>query len=285
MSTLKWQPQTTSAAAGDLAVSRGGLIGFASEHEAATAVAPTTAMRIARITPVKNAESPDMVATVLDRLTEHIVQGDFDANGLLPSEGELAKSFGVSRTVIRETMRSLRAQGLVEVSQGRAPRVKPPDSKATVASLRLLLRRNKATLLHLVEVRRPVEGEIAALAAERANDEHLRQLQRAVHDLAAASQLEARIEADVRFHRILGEATGNPVFVLLLETLAEFLRESRQKTMAYSGVELALPGHRAILEAVRGRDPVKARAAMEEHLGLAARDLQNMGVRRKPRSR
>src|SRR5689334_3741938 len=104
------------------------------------------------ITPVKSARSPDMVMTVLDRLTDHIIEGDFDPNGLLPPEGELAKSFGVSRTVIREAMRSLRAQGLVEVSQGKAPRVKPPDSKATIASLELLLRRNKATHLNLVEV-------------------------------------------------------------------------------------------------------------------------------------
>jgi DNA-binding FadR family transcriptional regulator len=124
-----------------------------------------------------------MVATVLHRLTEHIVQGEFDESGWLPSEGELTKAFGVSRTVVREAMRSLRAHGLVEVSQGRPPRVKPPDSQATVASLRLLLRRNKATLLHLAEVRQPLEGEIAALAAERANDEHLRQLERSVHDL------------------------------------------------------------------------------------------------------
>lgn len=224
-----------------------------------------------------------MVAAVLCRLTDCIVQGDFDASGLLPSEGDLAKSFGVSRTVIREAMRSLRAQGLVEVSQGRSPRVRPPDSGATVASLRLLLRRNKATLLHLVEVRQPAEGEIAALAAERANAEHLRQLERAVHDLAAASGLEARIEADVRFHRILAEATGNPVFVLLLETLAEFLLESRQKTLAYSGAEQALAGHRAVLEAVRNHDPVKAREAMRDHLRMAARDLQSMGVSKKAR--
>ena len=226
-----------------------------------------------------------MVATVLSGLTERIVQGDFDANGQLPSEGELAKSFGMSRTVVREAVRSLRAQGLVEVSQGRAPRVKPADSKATVASLRLLLRRNKATFLHLVEVRHPLEGEIAALAAERANDEHLRQLERAVHDLAAASPLEAGIEADVRFHRILAEATGNPVFVLLLETLADLLRESRQKTLVYSGLEQALAGHRAILEAVRKCDPVKAREAMQQHLRLAARDLQSLGERKKPQSK
>lgn len=238
----------------------------------------------ASITPVKNGQSPDMVVTVLDRLTGHIVNGDFDANGVLPSEGELAKSFGVSRTVIREAMRSLRAQGLVEVSQGKAPRVKPPDSKAAIASLELLLRRNKATLLNLAEVRQPLESEIAALAAERATDENLRQLERAIHELGAASGLEERIEADIRFHRVLGEATGNPVFVLLLETLAEFLRESRQKTLAYSGVEHALGGHRAVLAAVRSRNPSKAREAMLDHLRLATRDLQNVVARKTGRT-
>jgi DNA-binding FadR family transcriptional regulator len=221
---------------------------------------------------------------VLSRLTEHIVRGDIGAEGLLPSQGELATSFGVSRTVIREAMRGLSAQGLVEVSQGRAPRVKPPDSEPTVASLRLLLRRNQATLQHLAEVRQPVETEIAALAAERANAEHLRQLERAVHDLAAASALEARIAADVRFHRILAEATGNPVFVLLLETLAEFLEDSRQRTLAYSGVERALVGHRAVLDAVRNHNPARAREAMHEHLWLAARDLASLGAPRKTRN-
>jgi GntR family transcriptional repressor for pyruvate dehydrogenase complex len=97
--------------------------------------------------------------------------------------------------------------------------------------------------------------------------------------------LQDRIEADVRFHRILGEATGNPVFVLLLETLSDFMRESRQRTLAYSGVEQALAGHRAVLEAVKDHNPIKAREAMQEHLRLAACDLQSLGERKKPRSK
>jgi GntR family transcriptional repressor for pyruvate dehydrogenase complex len=232
---------------------------------------------------VKGPDESLLADTVLNRLTEHIVNGDFGADGFLPSQGELATSFGVSRTVIREAMRGLCAQGLVEVSQGCAPRIKPPDSQPTVASLRLLLRRNRATLLHLAEVRQPLESEIAALAAERANAEHVRQLERAVHDLATGAQLDARIEADQRFHRILAEGTGNPVFVLLLETLAEFLRSSRERTLAYSGVEQALVGHRAVLAAVQNRDALKAREAMQQHLRLAARDLQGLGMPKKAR--
>jgi GntR family transcriptional regulator, transcriptional repressor for pyruvate dehydrogenase complex len=223
----------------------------------------------------------DRVASVLAHLTEKIVAGEYQ--GVLPSEGELGLSLGVSRTVVREAMRTLRAQGLVEVSQGRTPRVAPSDSRATVASLRILLRRNRATLLHLVEVRQPIEGETAAIAAERANAEHLRQLERAVHDLATASKSDDRIEADVRFHRILAEATGNPVFVLLLETLSEFMEASRRKTLLYAGVEVALKGHRAILDALCEHDSVRARQAMNEHLARAARDLQELSERKQAR--
>ena len=236
--------------------------------------------RTAAFLPISAAECPDMVAAVLNQLTDHIVAESFGPEGVLPPEGELAKSFEVSRTVIREAMRSLRAQGLVEVSQGRLARAKPPDPKAAIASLEILFRRNQASLLHLVEVRRPLESEIAALAAERANEVHLRQLESAIHDLGAARTLDQRIEADVAFHRRLGEATGNPVFVLLLETLAGFLRESRRKTLVYSGAELALKGHRAVYRAVRARDPAQARAAMQEHLCLAGRDLDQIRTRR-----
>lgn len=258
---------------------RGGRNGTTGSLTLETSAAPPAPALV----PVKEADESLLADTVLRQLTEHIVMGDFGANGTLPSQGELAASFGVSRTVIREAMRGLCAQGLVEVSQGRAPRVKPPDSTATIASLRLLLRRNRATLLHLMEVRKPLESEIAELAAKRANDEHLRQLTRAVHDLASATALERRIEADVRFHRVLSEATGNPVFVLLLETLAEFLYESRLKTLVHSGVERALAGHRAILRAVEAHDGDAARAAMQEHLRLAARDLQEVEARARSR--
>jgi len=219
-------------------------------------------------------DRPDMVAEVLSRLSERIIAGVYSPGGVLPPEGALAQSFGVSRTVIREAMRTLRTQGLVEVSQGRAPRVKPADTRTVIASLDLMLRRGSGTLLHLVEARRPLESEIAALAAERATAEHLAGMQAAIDQLVAASSQEERAEADVQFHRVLAESTGNPVFGLLLETLSALLRESRRKTIATSGVEIALAGHRAVLTAVRCNDPIAARQAMLDHLTLAERDLR-----------
>ncbi|HEV3021341.1 MAG TPA: FCD domain-containing protein, partial [Pirellulales bacterium] len=134
--------------------------------------------------------------------------------------------------------------------------------------------RGAGTLLHLVEARRPLESEIAALAAERATARHLHALDAAIEQLVAAQTHEERVEADVQFHRVLAESTGNAVFALLLETLAGLLRESRRQTIAQSGIDVALAGHRAILSAVRRKDANGARRAMLEHLTLAERDLR-----------
>jgi GntR family transcriptional regulator, transcriptional repressor for pyruvate dehydrogenase complex len=220
----------------------------------------------------------NMVAAVLESLSERIIVGDFGTDGALPPEGELASRYGVSRTVIREAMHSLRAQGLVEVAQGKPPRVKPPEAATAIASLDTLLRRNRGSLFDLIEARRPLEGEIAALAAERATPEQLEQLKRAIDEQKSAATLDAMIDADMRFHRILAEGAGNPIFGLLLETLAGLLRSSRQETLAQSGVEVALHGHRAILRALRAKDGAAARRAMLDHLRLAERDLKERKV-------
>jgi len=225
--------------------------------------------------------APDRVAVVLGKITKKILDGEFATGITLASEGKLAVSFGVSRTVMREVMRTLRARGLIEMSQGKRPRVKAPNLEDAVIGLDLLLRRNHASLLNLVEVRRPLETEIAALAAERANDEHVRQLEQSVDELRSATDLKSRSEADAKFHRVLAEATGNPVFVLILQALAGFLSESRSRTLNYSGAERAAGEHRKILDSVQAHDSKAARMAMMEHLSHATLDLK--GIQRRSR--
>src|SRR6266481_3177998 len=107
-------------------------------------------------------QRPPLVEQVVDRLRAHIVSGDFPADQEMPPEAALCQTLGVSRTVVREAMRILRAQGLVEVSQGKRPRVRPVDAKYVIDGLTLLIQRTDASLLHLAELRRPMESEIAA---------------------------------------------------------------------------------------------------------------------------
>ena len=213
------------------------------------------------------------VDEVVQQLREQIVGGKLTAGESLPSEGDIAAKLRVSRTVIREAMRILCTQGLVEISQGRRPRVKQADPQAAIISLDALLSRGSSSLQHLTEVRLPLEVEIAGLAAARATNEQLAALTQANDQLAQAPDLEACIEADIAFHRALAAATNNPLFVLLLETVAQLLRESRRRTLTQSGTRLALEEHIRIYETVAQHDVAAARAAMRQHMSLIERDL------------
>ncbi len=190
---------------------------------------------------------------------------------------------GVSRTVIREAMRILGERGLVEVSQGRSPRVKPADPAHVVSSLATFLMRGDHSLLHLIEVRRPLETEIAAIAARRITPHQLEALEQAHLQLAEAKALDDRIDADLRFHELLAESTGNPVFGLLLAPLAHLMRLSRKQTLGRTGVERAIAGHEKILAAVRRGDSDSARKAMLDHLAMAEKDLANSITTNDPR--
>jgi GntR family transcriptional repressor for pyruvate dehydrogenase complex len=217
-------------------------------------------------------ERGDLVRGAVEQLRAFILARPGDDE--LPSEAELGERLGVSRTVLREALKHLQAQGLVVLSQGKRARVGPADPRATIESLDILLRRSEGSLLHLVEVRRPLEAEIVELAAARATPEALAEAEAAIDEQERAATLEGQIEADLRFHRALAKATGNPVFALLLDALAGLMRASRQTSLGKYGNRIPVEHHRAILAAIRRRDPAAARAALLGHLGLNERHLR-----------
>lgn len=195
-----------------------------------------------------------------------ILDGHFEPDNILPAESDIAEMFAVSRTVVRESMRNLRSQGLVEVSQGKLPRVKIPDSRAAIDTLSALMKMRKGSLDDLLEVRYTVDGEIALLAAERAADDDIEKIEQTIFDMAHANNLNDAIESDMRFHRALAEATGNPVFVVLIETLKGLLMETQYASYARHGLENVAGPHRQILDAVKNRDGKAAKEAMINHL-------------------
>jgi GntR family transcriptional repressor for pyruvate dehydrogenase complex len=215
----------------------------------------------------------DLVKEIVQQMRSRILSGQFGEDGELPTESQLGTTFGVSRTVAREAMRTLRAQGLVEVSRGRRPRVCPVDPQVTIDSLHALLSRRGASLRHMFEIRRPLELEIAALAAERASEEDVAAMQAAIDEQMESKSLKKQMECDRQFHELLANATGNVLFQMLLSTIAPLLDESRHTTLSRVGVGRAVEGHVAILKAVRNRDPNEARRAMAHHLLMAEEDL------------
>ena len=211
------------------------------------------------------ASRTDLVKGVVEQLREKILGGTFEHGSSLPSESTLAEYLGVSRPVVREAMRVLSAQGLIEVCQGKRALVKPADPKACVDALSVYFNRSKASALDLVEVRRVLEVELAALAAQHATKDDLKALETTIEALKAAKasgKLEDAVEADVAFHQHLARATGNHAFILVMQTLGSLLLESVAETAAQCPADV----HDAIIEAVREHDPDKCRKAMHKHI-------------------
>jgi GntR family transcriptional repressor for pyruvate dehydrogenase complex len=219
-----------------------------------------------------------VVDSVIERL-EELIFTRFEPGEALPSEGQLADALGVSRLSVREGTRTLQARGLLELSKGRRPRVAAPNGSLVGDFFNSAIRRDPRALLDLLDVRRALEVHNAALAARRATNGDIADMDMSIEAMRSAEQFEAFHTADVRFHENLAAASGNRLLVFLIEAFAEPLRESRQRSFAGhqargGGVEDVIQKHQAILDAVKARNPKAAAQAMREHLQQTEQDLR-----------
>ncbi|MGW0161187.1 FadR/GntR family transcriptional regulator [Mycobacterium sp. NPDC003323] len=215
---------------------------------------------------------------VVAGLKDKIFAGDLPLGHKLPSEAELIEEFGVSRTVVREAVTRLRAEGLVETFQGRGSFVLsvPAPSSFTVEAQAF---RTQRDVLDMVDFRLGVESETAALAAARIDDAGRRTITAALEDFVAAAPADA-VEADYRFHRAIAEVSGNRFCRELLDSLGPMmimlprtrLRDEYSMTDA-AHVARVRREHDDIAAAVLAGDAETARAAMRVHLGNTRRRL------------
>jgi GntR family transcriptional regulator, transcriptional repressor for pyruvate dehydrogenase complex len=222
-----------------------------------------------------------VVGGVIERL-EELIFSALDPGEMLPSEGQLAEALGVSRLSVREATRALEARGLLEISKGRRPRVAVPNGSLVGDFFKSAVRRDPRALLDLLEVRRALEVHIASLAARRASQRHIADLELSIQAMRASEQeFEAFHTADVRFHENLAVASGNELFVFLIEAFAEPLRASRRRSFAGhqargGHVDDVIEQHETILDAIKARNPKQAAQAMREHLQQTEQDLRTL---------
>jgi DNA-binding FadR family transcriptional regulator len=210
---------------------------------------------------------------VIERLAEEITSGHLPQGGRLPTEQEMMSGFGVSRTVVREAVAALRAEGLVETKQGLGAFV-ASDARRRPFRIDLDGGRSIAEIVDVMELRMALEVETAGLAAERATARQRRAIARALAAVdAAIGRGEAAVEEDFAFHRAIAAATGNQQFTRFLEYLGRFIiprqnlrDEPDRRTDRRPYLETIQREHRAIAAAIEGKDPAEARAAMREHL-------------------
>jgi GntR family transcriptional repressor for pyruvate dehydrogenase complex len=224
---------------------------------------------------------PRLSDRVADLMLETILSRGLQPGDQLPSERELGEQFAVSRTVIREAVRSLAAKGVVSSRPGRGLAVAAVDADSVSASMNLYLRGNHQELPYerVHEVRTTLELDVARLAAERATDAELERLQ-AIHDGLGEIlfELEEASRADYEFHRTMAELTHNPLYVIMLDSIGDVLLEIRRATMDNrKDAQRGYAEHGRILEAVVRHDGEAAREAMRRHLEHALREWRRRG--------
>lgn len=209
----------------------------------------------------------DRVLDLARRLEERILSGQAAPGEALPSERDLSASYGVSRSVVREAIRTLASQGMVRSVHGSGTWIEPPSGRPISLGIEHMLRRSSVRLEDLAEVRLPLESAIAEIAARRRTPQQLDRLAAAQAVLGDPERdLADHVRADLEFHAVLAEATGNPFFGIVLAPIQELLIESRRRTLGRHGADLAHRHHQRIFEAVRDHDPAAALAAMRDHI-------------------
>lgn len=213
--------------------------------------------------------NPSLYESVSDQLLTAIRSANLQPGNRIPSERELGEQFGVSRTVIREAIRHLAAKGVLEVLSGSGVQVADVGHEGVSESIDLYLRqRGPIRPEQIHEVRQGLELTTTELATERASAEQLVAIRNTCEAMSAVlNDPDAASKADVAFHRAIVEATGNPLFLVLVDSLGDVLLEIRRATLGERGRgQIALDAHRAITEALERRDTAAAVAAMRAHL-------------------
>lgn len=214
---------------------------------------------------------------IVQQIEQRFLSGALKVGDRLPPERELAEQFGVSRTAVREAVKALRQKGLVEIQPGRGTFITNGTSKVVRHSFGLLMQMAGTDgSPDLVEVREMIEPEIAALAAERATEDHIAAMREAIEKMDAALQAPDKyIEADLDFHLVLAEATQNTLIPTLIDSIVDLLREQRARIFqAENGPQHGQVHHKRILDAIIRHDPAAARDAMRIHLQQVSEDTQ-----------
>jgi GntR family transcriptional regulator, transcriptional repressor for pyruvate dehydrogenase complex len=207
----------------------------------------------------------------------------------LPTEAELSRVHGVSRSVVREALHQVKSRGLLHARQGAGVFVAPPPVHQALQFDPKVLESMEA-VMQVVELRRVLEGEMAALAAERATRAQVAGLKRALRAIDQAVDAgRLGVEEDFAFHRAIGEATGNPQFVRVLAFIEQYLLDAMRVTKgneARRGDWMAdvRSEHAAICAAVAAGDVDGARRAAVDHHRNGMGRLIDGGVAPRPKA-
>ena len=215
---------------------------------------------------------------VAAKIEEAIVGKKIPPGDRLPSEMELCSQFGVSRTAVREALRTLSAKGMISIEKGRGIYVKSVSSEHVSNSMHSYLEvtGNGNTMLEVIEARIIIEPAIAEYAALHHKDEDIIALRQNLEEMRLNTDKAEHARLDMKFHLLVAEASGNNIMPLILNPIHRLMPNIKKKIMKSvpGAKEAALIWHKKVIEAIESRDPQKAYSAMKGHLEVAKQQTE-----------
>jgi GntR family transcriptional repressor for pyruvate dehydrogenase complex len=217
------------------------------------------------------------------QMLERIQSGEWSVGCSIPSERTLMEEFGVSRVPLRESLSMLRALGVLDIGHGRCAVVRRIDAGVLGNFFPLMLSmEGQQSFQQIFEVRLALEFRTAYLAALRRTEGDLRRIE-SLHEQfkqQVDQGLPEAIDTDLEFHVEIAAAAKNPLFPLLLRSLAGFVKYVARESCRGDLVRLrrAVQAHQAITEAIRWKDAERARVEMEAHLHYSANRIIRTGL-------
>lgn len=224
---------------------------------------------------------PNLTRSTLDKLGQAIITGHYDRRPF-PTEGEIARSHGVSRSVTREAVKMLTAKGLVSARPRQGTIVEPASAwnlfDADVLGWMLERKFSVELLRHFNQLRIAIEPEAAALAALHHDADDLRRIEEGLARMRAAEAgRDDPLESDIAFHVAILRASKNPFYAQFRSTVAAALQTSIRFTNRIKGRAASVADHAAVADAIAIRNPDAARTAMAGIIGEVLTLIEDAG--------
>lgn len=222
---------------------------------------------------------------IVAQIKEMIISGDLKVGQRLPTENELAKRFGVSRTSVREALKALDVIGVCESRQGGGSFIVNKVQKRTTNNLSLLFAMNNGKIDDLIQLRRCIETESVRNIIETGDEKTVAKLGEIIDKYNSCSTEKEREKYDTQFHSKIIESSGNIMFTFLLNALS-FLYDQNISLVAQvisKGAypeDLLIREHNELYEAIKNRDMELARKALDEHFTFSEDDRKALEVLR-----
>lgn len=217
---------------------------------------------------------------VVDQIKEYFINGELKPGDKLPTERELADLFKVSRTSVREALRKLEMNGIIEIKQGSGSYLKPSEDQVTGELLSSkIMNGDKKLLYEMLELRSVIEAECAFLASRRATTEDLEGIRKSLELMnQAKNDRKLGLQSDLSFHLHIVYASHNSIFIQLMETVSKHLQDTIRFTRKHrladpERIQDTIDEHKEIYLAIASGEADLAKRLMERHISQIRKEL------------